>query len=74
MVVFFYIFMSFLNICELFVRQSKGCFTLKMGEKEWKILQEKMDKDRLRQDYKAKLVLTEQQCNQRIVSYFCPAN
>jgi len=38
-----------------------------VGEKEWNILQEKMDKDRLRQDYKAKLVLTEQQYNQRIV-------
>lgn len=37
-----------------------------IGEREWKILQEKVEKDRLRQDYKAKLVLTEQQFNQRI--------
>jgi len=39
-----------------------------IGEREWKILQEKMEKDRMRQDYKAKLVLTEQQYNHRIVS------
>ena len=41
---------------------------MQIGEREWKILQEKMEKDRMRQDYKAKLVLTEQQYNQRIVS------
>jgi len=28
-----------------------------------------MEKDRMRQDYKAKLVLTEQQYNQKIVSF-----
>ncbi|KAK2191666.1 hypothetical protein NP493_48g04060 [Ridgeia piscesae] len=38
-----------------------------LDEREWKILLEKTEKDRLRQDYQAKLTLTEQTYNRQIV-------
>lgn len=44
---------------------------LQIGDKSWKVLQEKLEKDRMRQDYTAKLAINEQLYNQNIVRFCC---
>ena len=44
------------------------CFFLQLDERELRINQEKNAKDRLRQDYRAKLVLNEKQLADKLVT------
>jgi hypothetical protein len=40
-----------------------------VGEKSWKLVQEKLEKDHLRQDFSVKLAMKDQQYKQEVVSY-----
>ena len=46
---------------------------VQVGENSWKVLQEKLEKDRLRQDYNARLAMTDQQYTISIVRILLPS-